>query len=282
VLRGLTSSSKSERGDGHRRTGEGRNRSARRRRRSLGQHYLIEPSVVDSMIAIADIRKDERVLEIGTGKGALTRRLVELSNRLEGYEIDPSNYENLKRELGGSLVMYNRDVFRSSVAEFDVLLSSLPYSESSVFVEWLSRRHYDRAVVVLQQDFARKITAQPGSPVYRAVSVISQASAQVEIVSGVDRLSFEPPPRVDSCLVTMKWRRCLTVEEVVMIRRIFSQKRRTVRAALRSLGLEVPPSAPSKPPGENAPLQCRVNSLRAESVLAMVAVLARAQDRVEE
>jgi 16S rRNA A1518/A1519 N6-dimethyltransferase RsmA/KsgA/DIM1 with predicted DNA glycosylase/AP lyase activity len=248
----------------------------------LGQHYLIEPSVVDSMIAIADIKRDDRVLEIGTGKGALTRRLVGLSNRLEGYEIDPTNYENLQGELGRSLVLHNRDVFKSSVAEFDVLLSSLPYSESSVFVEWLSKRRYDRAVVILQQDFARKITAPPGSPVYRAVSVISQASAHVEIVSGVDRLSFEPPPRVDSCLVTMKWRRCLTAEEVVMIKRIFSQKRRTVRAALRSLGLEAPPSAPAAPSRENAPLQCRVNSLRAESVLAMVDVLARAQERGEE
>jgi 16S rRNA (adenine1518-N6/adenine1519-N6)-dimethyltransferase len=248
----------------------------------LGQHYLIEPSVIDSMIAIADIRKDERVLEIGTGKGALTRRLVGLSDRLEGYEIDQNNYENLERELGKSLVLHNRDVFRSSVAEFDVLLSSLPYSESSVFVEWLSRRRYDRAVVMLQQDFARKITASPGSPVYRAVSVISQASAHVEMVSGVDRLSFEPPPRVDSCLVTMKWRRCLTAEEVAMIKRIFSQKRRTVRAALRSLGLEAPPSAPSAPSGENALLQCRVNSLRAESVLAMVGVLARVHERGEE
>ena len=60
-----------------------------------------------------------------------------------------------------------------------------------------------------------------------------------------------------------------------MIKRIFSQKRRTVRAALRSLGLAAPSSAPA--PGENAPLQCRVNSLRPESVLAMINVLARAE-----
>ncbi len=240
----------------------------------MGQHYLSDPSVISSMIELAAIRHGERVLEIGTGRGALTRELVGLTSRLEGYEVDKENCEKVRRELAGSssLVLHNEDAFKSS-PEFDVLVSSLPYSESSAFVEWLSKRRYDRAVLLLQQDFARKITAPPGSPAYRAVSVISQASAQVKIVSGVGRESFDPPPRVNSCLVTMSWRRCLAPAETAMIKKIFSQKRRTVRAALKSLGLAAPPSAPA--PTEKASLQCRVNALRPESVLAMVHVLMR-------
>jgi 16S rRNA (adenine1518-N6/adenine1519-N6)-dimethyltransferase len=223
------------------------------------------------MLRLAEIRKGERVLEIGTGKGALTRELAGVASRLEGFEIDRESFEALRSELGPSVVLHNEDAFASS-PEFDVLLSSLPYSESSRFIEWLSLRRYDRAVVLLQRDFALKIAAQPGSRAYRAVSVISQASADVELVGGVRRLSFEPPPRVDSCLVTMRWRRTLTPEQTFMIKKIFSQKRRTVKAALKSLGLEPPPSAPAD---GNVQLQCRVNSLRPESVLAMVKVLKR-------
>jgi 16S rRNA (adenine1518-N6/adenine1519-N6)-dimethyltransferase len=241
----------------------------------LGQHYLVDDSVVGSMVNLAAIKPGERVLEIGTGRGALTRELVGLTANLEGYEIDKESYEGLKRELAeSSLVLHNEDVFESS-PEFDVLLSSLPYSESSAFVEWLSGRRYDRAVVLLQKDFARKITAPPGSPAYRAVSVVSQASAHVEMVLDVSRRSFDPPPRVNSCLVTMRWKRSLTPEETAMIKKIFSQKRRTVRAALKSLGLVAPPSAP--PPEVNVPLQCRVNALRPDSVLAMIGVLADAR-----
>ncbi len=240
----------------------------------MGQHYLADPSVVKSMIDLAAVRPGERVLEIGTGGGALTRELVGLTPNLEGYEIDKESYEKLKSELGGaSLVLHNEDAFNSS-PEFDVLLSSLPYSESSHFVEWLSQKRYGRAVVLLQRDFAMKLTAPPGSPAYRAVSVISQASAEVEIVSDVSRASFDPPPRVNSCLVTMRWRRTLGPEQTAMIKRIFSQKRRTVRAALKGLGLVAPPSAPE--PGASLPLQCRVNSLRPDSVLAIVGVLSRA------
>jgi 16S rRNA (adenine1518-N6/adenine1519-N6)-dimethyltransferase len=227
------------------------------------------------MIGLAAVREGERVLEIGTGRGALTKELVGRKARLEGYEVDRESFEGLKRDLEGtSLVLHNEDAFKSS-PEFDVLLTSLPYSESSEFVEWLSRRRYDRAVVLLQRDFAMKITAVPGSHAYRAMSVISQASASVEIVSNVSRLSFDPPPRVNSCVVMMRWKRTLTAEQVAMIKKIFSQKRRTVRAALKSLGLEAPASASA--PTVNLPLQCRVNSLRSDSVLAIIGVLARSE-----
>ncbi|MDG7020595.1 MAG: hypothetical protein JRN23_01530 [Nitrososphaerota archaeon] len=246
-------------------------RGARSRRRALGQHYLVDKKAVDSMIALAAIKQGERVLEIGTGTGALTRELVRLTDMLEGYEVDRESYGLLRGELGGlSLVLHNEDVFDASPV-FDVLLSSLPYSESSRFVEWLAQRKYDRAVVLLQRDFAKKITATPGDPSYRAVSVISQASARVEMVTDVRRQCFEPPPRVDSCVVSMTWRRTLNVGQIAMIKRIFSQKRRTVRAALKSLGLVEPPLAAA---GDEKNIY-RVNSLRPESVLAMVGVLSR-------
>ncbi|HYW86064.1 MAG TPA: rRNA adenine N-6-methyltransferase family protein, partial [Spirochaetia bacterium] len=85
---GLTSSSRSD-------------RRGRARRHSLGQHYLTDPSVVGSMVRLAGIRRDERVLEIGTGRGALTKEVTGLTANLEGYEIDRESYEGLKAELEG-------------------------------------------------------------------------------------------------------------------------------------------------------------------------------------
>jgi 16S rRNA (adenine1518-N6/adenine1519-N6)-dimethyltransferase len=222
------------------------------------------------MIELAEVRPGEKVLEIGTGRGALTRELVRIAPDLEGYELDRENYDVLKHELPG-VSLHNEDAFKAS-PRFDVLLSSLPYSESSNFVEWLARREYDRAVLLLQRDFAEKLTAAPGSPSYRAISVISQASSKTEIVSGVPRDSFDPPPRVNSCIVTMRFVRTLTDREISMVKKIFSQRRRTVKAALKSLGLEAPPSAPED---RNELLQCRVGSLRPDSILAMAGVLSR-------
>jgi len=243
----------------------------------LGQHYIANPAVVRSIIEAAAIQTGERVFEIGTGRGALTKELVGISSFLEGYEVDGENYEYLKRELASpSLILRNEDAFASS-STFDVLVSSLPYSESSRFVEWLSQRKYDRAVVLLQADFVRKIAASPGSPDYRAVSVISQVSVDVEVISDVSRLDFDPPPRVDSALVKMRWKKTLTSGEIGMIKRIFSQKRRTVRAALKNLGLVAPVSVSASP--EREYLQCRVNSLRPDSVISMIDLLARSESK---
>src|SRR5580698_10003162 len=119
-------------------------RQGRRRRRALGQHYLIDPSVTALMVRLAAIERDDRVLEIGTGRGALTRGLSGASDSFEAFELDRDNYLATK-ELGLDVVLHHGDAFADS-REFDVLVSSLPYSESSNFVEWLSRHHYEKAV----------------------------------------------------------------------------------------------------------------------------------------
>src|SRR5213593_958209 len=186
------------------------------KRRSLGQHYLRDEGIVKRVIELAAIRNGERVLEIGTGRGTLTAQLAKVADSLEAYEIDRENYLTTK-------------------PRFDVLVSSLPYSESSTFVEWLSELAYDRAVVILQEDFARKITANPGERNYRAVSVIAQLSADISLKNPVPRHAFEPPPRVNSRMVVFVRKRELTRKKMVLIKLLFSMRRRNLKAALSKL-----------------------------------------------
>ena len=131
------------------------------KRRRLGQHYLVDESVVKRMVSLAGINVGERVLEIGTGRGALTVKLARVATSLEGYEVDPENCALTEAAVGGKVRIHLADAFEAS-PEFDVLVSSLPYSRSAAFVEWISKPRYDRAVVILQEDFVRKITAPPG------------------------------------------------------------------------------------------------------------------------
>ena len=211
--------------------------SVTKRRRSLGQHYLIDPSVIRLMVETSGVREHERLLEIGTGRGVLTRELGGLLSRhFEAFELDEDNYV-ATRELGiTGLDLHLGDAF-SERPVFDVLVSSLPYSESSNFVEWLSKLRYDRAVVMLQKDFVEKLMAKPGSDRYRAVSVISQLSSEISIVRDVGRESFDPPPRVSSVLVTMRPRAVITPHRIRIIKMLFSQKRKTLTGAMRRLGL---------------------------------------------
>lgn len=202
------------------------------RRRRLGQHYLVDQAVVKRLVSLARIQTGEKVVEIGTGKGALTKELCRVAPEVEGYEVDKENLEATKEAVrSGKVKLHLVDAFRET-PRFDVLVSSLPYSKSSSFIEWISRMSYDRAVVLLQEDFVKKIVAPPGHRDYRAISVIAQASTDVAVLGKVQRSAFSPQPRVDTVIVSLKPRRRLTERQIEGIKHIFALRRRTVAAVL--------------------------------------------------
>jgi 16S rRNA A1518/A1519 N6-dimethyltransferase RsmA/KsgA/DIM1 with predicted DNA glycosylase/AP lyase activity len=209
-------------------------------RQRLGQHYLTDGRVVDKIIASANIQPDERVLEIGTGRGVLTKELVHLGAGLEAYEIDRGNRIATLELLGATGAVINLgDAFKET-PRFDVLVSSLPYSRSAIFVEWISKVEYDRAVVLLQDDFVHKILAVPGTRNYRAMSAIAQISSEVEVLMKVGRESFLPPPKVNSLLIAVKPKRRMVGAEISRVKRLFSLRRREVVSAMAKFGMARP------------------------------------------
>lgn len=204
--------------------------------RRLGQHYLVDQSVISKLVSFAAIRRGERVLEIGTGKGAVTTELAKVATSLEGYEIDEENLRETKEVVHNPRVKLRLgDAFEKG-PRFDVLVASLPYSRSSTFVEWIAQRRYDRAVVVLQEDFVRKVTALPGQRNYRAVSVIAQLSSVISELDRVPRSAFSPQPRVNSVIAAWRPRRKLGPTEIAAVKRLFSLRRRQVNSAISELG----------------------------------------------
>jgi 16S rRNA (adenine1518-N6/adenine1519-N6)-dimethyltransferase len=208
------------------------------KRRSLGQHYLIDPGVVRRIVELAQIRPSDRVLEIGTGRGALTRELAGLGAGFEGYEVDRRNYEEtLAAVRGREADVSLGDAFKQRPS-FDVLVSSLPYSESARFIEWLCGANFERAVVVLQEDFVRKIMASPGARDYRGISALAQIAFDIKVLERVSRKSFAPQPRVNSVIVSFAPKLLVSEAEAANVMRLFSLRRRQVDSALSKLGME--------------------------------------------
>ncbi len=207
------------------------------KRRRLGQHYLADPAVVRRVVELAEIHHSDRVLEIGTGRGALTKELAGKGASLVGYEVDRGNYEATIDALRGSGAEIRLGDAFEVRPRFDVLVSSLPYSESANFVQWLSGARFRRAVVVLQSDFARKIMAPPGDRDYRGVSALAQVAFGMELLERIPRSSFAPQPRVDSVIVSFAPKRRVPEGEASKVMRLFSLRRRQVDSALAELGM---------------------------------------------
>ena len=226
------------------------------KRRRLGQHYLVDPEVIHRVVSLADIGPADRVLEIGTGRGALTKELAGLGASYLGYEVDRANFaetSNLVRGTGARVAL--ADAFEEH-PDFDVLVSSLPYSESAAFVKWLCGIGFRRAVVVLQEDFVRKIMAPPGSRDYRGVSALSQVCFDVRVLGTVPRAAFIPRPGVGSVIASITPIRRIEKAEVANVIRLFSLRRRLADSALTELGMK----------GTGSFGRRRVNSLRPDEV----------------
>lgn len=206
------------------------------KRRNLGQHYLIDNKIVNTMIEKATIKPSERILEIGTGRGVLTKELVKLGASLEGYEVDKTNLAATLAALGKAKALIHLEDAFKVFPNFDVLVSSLPYSKSASFVEWISQVRYDRAVVLLQDDFVAKIMAMPGTRDYRAISAIGQISSDFRVLGRVGRNSFSPPPKVASLILSVKPKMRMTEAEILMVKRLFSLRRREVVSVGTTLG----------------------------------------------
>ncbi len=224
------------------------------RRHALGQHLLVSDQIAERMIGYAGIRERDLVFEIGTGTGVLTEKIARIARSVVSFEIDSliletaksrlSGFNNIKLEAGDALSHSNRD-------EFDLCISSLPYSRSLDFVEWIANRatSFRCAVVIVQKEFAEKLLASRGSNNYRAVSVICQSCFSVEKLEAVNRTAFDPPPNVLSYIIRMTPRKDSTMpglqsSQITLIKNIFSFRGRVVRAALKKMGLlELHPKA---------------------------------------
>ncbi|HUI23239.1 MAG TPA: rRNA adenine dimethyltransferase family protein [Nitrososphaerales archaeon] len=208
------------------------------KRHRLGQHYLVDQEIIRQVVSLAGIGPADRVLEIGTGKGALTRELVGLGASYLGFEVDRANFNEISELVRGTRArVVLTDAFEER-PEFDVLVSSLPYSESASFVKWLSGMEFRRAVVVLQEDFVRKITARPGSRDYRGITALSQICFDVSVLGRVPRAAFTPQPRVGSVIASFSPRRRIEEAEVANVISLFSLRRRVADSALAELGMK--------------------------------------------
>lgn len=213
-------------------------RGAGPRRRRLGQHLLRDGApAVGAMVGAARPGRGDSVLEVGAGRGALTAPLCGAAGSVVAYEADESLLAEAGARLRGAanLTLVGGDGFapdpRSCGAS--VFVSSLPYSQSRRAIEWLAMSPVPRAVVMVQREFAAKLSG--GGP-RRAVGVVARHAFGVREVARVGRGQFEPEPSVDSAIVELRRRAVVGAGTIAAVNALFSHRRKSLRNAVRMAG----------------------------------------------
>lgn len=180
-------------------------------RKRLGQHFLTDVRALDRIADALAITKDDTVIEIGPGRGALTDRLAERSGRLIAIEVDKMLVPLLRQryEKQSHVMVIESDVLQLTLADVAkgpfLLVGNVPYYITTpIIFHALQRPRPSRAVFLVQKEVADRAIAEPGSKEYGALSVNLQALAHVTQRGVVKAAAFNPPPQVDSAILHME------------------------------------------------------------------------------
>jgi len=213
-------------------------------RPKLGQHFLIEGSVLERIAAAACPKPEDLVIEIGPGRGALTRKLLRRAARVVAVEVDPYLAEGLRAAFADEprIEIVEADVLKLDLARFGraVIAGNLPYYITSPILDQTARLAPPRAVFLVQKEVASRLAAHPGQRDYGFLTVRTAVFADVRRLFDVKPAAFRPPPKVDSAVVVLEPRaRALPVEDteafVRFVGQCFRHKRKTIRNNLAEI-----------------------------------------------
>ena len=224
-----------------------------RPRKALGQHFLTDDRTLNRVLSAAEIGPEDTVLEVGPGRGTLTRRLVSRAAWVIVLELDPRLAAELPARLGGppNLTVVEADARKMDIgsllgpdATYKVV-GNLPYYAANLIIRrFLESTPQPRLMVVMvQQEVARSMSAGLGK--MGLLSVATQFYAAPKVVCSVPPRLFRPPPKVTSALVRLEVRDRPAVDVAdpdaffAVVRAGFSAPRKQLRNSLGQ-GLGVP------------------------------------------
>jgi len=182
-------------------------------KKSLGQNFLHDEVVIDKIIDVSNISKDETIIEVGPGEGALTEKLLQTGAKIIAIEIDKDLINNLKERFkhNDNCIIINADIKKINLPkllkEYDVdkyrIIANLPYYITSyiirLFLESITQP--TDMVLMVQKEVAERICANSGGMSVLAVSV--QFYGVPKYLFTVKAESFEPVPKVDSAIINI-------------------------------------------------------------------------------
>ncbi len=230
--------------------------------RRLGQHFLHDPAILDRIVAALEPSQNDVVLEIGSGKGTLTRRLAPRVGRLITIEKDRFLTAELRDSTGEDALPPNVELIEGDALSVDwhaliaetkgrdfpdpfpefKVVGNIPYAITAPLIEKALQPPMPAvAVYLIQREVADRLAADPGVKAYGALTVGVQAIANVERLFAVRPGSFSPPPAVDSAVVRLRPLDEPLVQESErtafrrFVSALFGQRRKQLSRALRTV-----------------------------------------------
>ena len=230
-----------------------------RPRKQFGQHWLKDEAILDKIILAGELKKSDRILEIGPGMGALTSKILSEVNALVSVEIDRDLCKKLARNYGklDNFLLTQGDFLQLDLAELlqnfpkfqnpNKVLANIPYNITGPIIEKLlgkiatpAPQQYESIVLLVQKEVGDRLVAVPGTKAFGALSLRVQYLASCELICDVPSRAFYPAPKVDSVVIRLCPRQIEQPAEnprqlETLIKLGFANRRKMLRNNLKSL-----------------------------------------------
>lgn len=215
-------------------------------RKRFSQNFLVNLRAAERIVDYLELKSDEKVLEIGPGKGVLTRFLLEKAKKVYGVELDRNLCKYLEEKFkdNENLEVINQDILKFNLKKITredrlKVIGNIPYQITSPIFEYLiqDREFIDFAILTVQKEVAKRICAKPGTPDWSPLSIGIQLFSNPEILFTLKPNSFYPPPKVDSAVIKIRFLLRPKVEVEFpfftdLVKAVFSQRRKTLLNSL--------------------------------------------------
>ncbi len=223
-------------------------------KKQLGQNFLVNKATADAVANCGRISKDDIIIEVGVGLGALTQPIAEQAKEVIGLEIDRGlvRFHNEKDDLPANVTLLHQDILKADFAELYrksqaklKIMANLPYSISNPFLFTLieNREKMDWATIMLQKEVADRLTASPNTKQYGIPTVLLKSCATIQSLLTLKPAEFHPRPKIDSVVVRIEFQdpKAEATENYdwplfqKIVRAAFSQRRKTLLNTLSSV-----------------------------------------------
>ncbi len=208
-------------------------------KKSFGQNFLINEGIINRIVKRLNISEFETVIEIGPGLGSLTLRLQEQAKRLIAVDAD----RDMIRVLHDILQSDKVTLIQSDFLRFDpdlyskkeerLFVGNLPYNITSELLEYLLKKGFKRAGVMVQKEVADKLSYIPNKKDNNALGAFISSCCEYNILTFVDRACFDPVPKVDSSFVTLDYREDFSFEIYPIYKAFFKDPNKTILNCLK-------------------------------------------------
>jgi 16S rRNA (adenine1518-N6/adenine1519-N6)-dimethyltransferase len=221
---------------------------------SLGQHFLVDSSILEGIISHSSLNKDIPVVEVGCGAGVLTAALLNEGCTVHGFELDPRMVKLLRHEFAlsladGSLVLHEGDALRQlpevlpSLSQYQVV-ANVPYQITSPLLErFLEPKRFGGYVIptaltlLVQRELGERIAAPAGHSARGYLSVLLELQGSVQVCMQVPPTAFLPPPAVDSVVIRIEPYPNVVLDAKLLsfIRTSFQQRRKQLKNVIAGI-----------------------------------------------